>query len=404
MQLDGQLIAAAIGSRKAWEKIAAHFDVSDFSAISKVWLPLINDWYNRDPQAQSVDKGALVELGKTKIAAKHQETLVGFVRDLPEAPSPENLVHVALEFKRFAVAQQLGAALAGGDEKRIADLLPQYDTLRKATALESGKRKAEWDDAPTIEELFNEVGAANRIPIAPSKLNERTGGGALPGDHIIIVGRPEMGKSTFAINMGMSFVRREIRTMYVGNEDKIGKLKARGAARLTGMTWEEMEKDPEKRNKLFRQRGGEDFLLFTQLAHGSISAIAKRVEEWQPQVLIVDQIRNLSSGSKTDGMTQKLEALGIEMRALLLDYGLIGVSVTQANPVSGHLFLEMEDIDSSKTGLPAQADLIVGVNANEEMLRQNQRAVSLPKNKLNSADNAHEGFIVNVDKHRSRVF
>lgn len=403
MQFDGQLIAAAIQSRKAWEKVAAHFSVNDFSAISKVWLPLITEWYTRDPLAQSVDRSALTELGKTRIAPKHQDMLLGFIRDLPEAPSAENLVHVALEFKRFAVAQQLGAALAGADEKRIAELLPQYDALRKATTLEVGKKRAEWQDAAAIEQLFEEVGSKNRIPIAPSKLNERAGGGALPGDHIIIFGRPEMGKSTVAVNMGMSFVRREIRTMYIGNEDKIGKLKARGASRLTGMTFAEMEADPEKRNKLFRERGGEDFLLMTQLAHGSISAIAKRVEEWQPQVLIIDQIRNLQSGSKTDGMTTKLEALGIEVRALLLDYGLIGVSVTQAGPTS-NLWLELDDMDSTKTGLPAQADLIVGVNANEEMLRQNQRALSVPKNKLSSADDAHEGFIVNVDKHRSRVF
>lgn len=403
MQFDGQLIAAAIQSRKAWETVAAHFSVADFSAISKVWIPLINEWYARDPQAQSIDRAALVELGKTRIPAKHQDMLVGFVRDLPEAPSPENLVYVALEFKRFAVSQQLGAALSSGDEKRIAELLPLYDGLRKATTLESGKKRSEWDDAPAIEELFDTVGSANRIPIAPAKLNERAGGGALPGHHIVIVGRPEIGKSTVSLNMGMSFVRRQIRTMYIGNEDRIGVLKARGASRLTGMTFAEMEADPEKRNKLFRERGGEDYLLMTQLAHGTVEAIAKRVEEWQPQVIIVDQIRNLNSASKTDGMTTKLEALGIEMRALLLTYGLIGVSVTQANPTQ-HVFLEMEDIDSSKTGLPAQADLIIGVNANEHMLAQNQRAISLPKNKLSSADDAHEGFIVNIDKHRSRVF
>lgn len=404
MQFDGQLIAAAIQSRKAWETVAAHFDVADFSPISKVWVPLLDEWYKRDPLAQSVDRLALVELGKTRIPQKHQDMLVGFIRDLPEAPSPENLVHVALEFKRFAVAQQLGAALAGADEKRIAQLLPQYDALRKATTLELGKKKAEWNDAPAVESIFDEVGSKNRVKIAPGKLNERAGGGAVGGDHIIIVGRPEMGKSLVAINMGVGFARQERRTLYVGNEDKIHKIKIRGMSRLTGMTIQEMEADPEKRNKLYRERGGEDYLLFTQLAHGSVDAIKRRVEEWQPQVIIIDQIRNLVSGSKTDGMTQKLEALGIEMRGLLLDYDLIGVSVTQANPVSGHLFLEMEDIDSSKTGLPAQADLIVGVNATEQMIAQNQRAFSLPKNKLSSADDAHEGFIVNVDRHRSRVY
>lgn len=404
MQFEGQLIAAAVQSRDAWDKIAAHFDPAEFSAISKVWLPIIEEWYRNDPNARSIDKNVLIEQGRLRVPAKkHQEVVVGFMRDLPEAPSAENLVQVALEFKRHAVSQQLSAALVSGNENLVSGLLPQYTALREATALPETGSKQEWRDALPVERLLEKVGSEKRIAIAPGKLNERVAGGALPGHSILVFARPEEGKSTFVLNMGGSFVRRQIRTMLVGNEDDIDVLKLRMVSRLTGMTQQEIEADKEKAFKLFRDRGGEDYLLMTQLPHGRLATIARRIEEWRPQVLIVDQIRNLHSASNTDGMTTKLEALGIEWRDLLIENQLIGIAVTQANPPHGKLWLGMEDIDSSKTGLPAQFDLIIGLNSNDEMKAKNERAVSLPKNKLSSAEDAHEGFIISIDKHRSRV-
>ena len=64
-------------------------------------------------------------------------------------------------------------------------------------------------------------------------------------------------------------------------------------------------------------------------------------------------------------MTQGLNRIAIQFRSLLLDYGLIGVSVTQANDRTQHsgqeppIWLGLGDVDSSRTGLPAQADLML---------------------------------------------
>jgi hypothetical protein len=60
----------------------------------------------------------------------------------------------------------------------------------------------------------------------------------------------------------------------------------------------------------------------------------------------------------------------------------------------------MDDFDESRTGVPGSADLMCGVGSDQEHDRHNQRAISLPKNKM-SGD--HEGFIVNIDKYRSKI-
>lgn len=82
---------------------------------------------------------------------------------------------------------------------------------------------------------------------------------------------------------------------------------------------------------------------------------------------------------------------------------MLGVSLTQANAgdeARPKVWLRDSDVDSSRTGLPAQADLLLGIGADDDMLNTGARAVSLCKNKLSGN---HEGFMVQFDYLRSKV-
>jgi KaiC/GvpD/RAD55 family RecA-like ATPase len=363
-------------------------------------------WYARDPQARAVDAALLMQQGEAKITnPKHRDTLIEWLRELPDAPSADNVAQVALELKRHNVGMELAAAIANQDHKRTPALFAEYGELLQATQLQS-KHRSEWQDAVPIEDLFKKVGSENRIPLSPLVINDRVGGGALPGHHIIVFGRPEAGKSTFVMNAAGSFAMRQVKTLYIGNEDPIDVLKSRAVSRITNMTWQEIEANKAKAIALYRKRGGEDFLIMKQLKHGSVDDVQRMLDVVQPQVLILDQFRNLQGDG--DNLTKVMEKNAIKLRGVLLDYSLIGLSVTQANDRTERhgqeppMWLGMGDIDSSRTGLPAQGDLIIGVGVNGELDSRNQRALSFPKNKLASKSNSHEGMIVNIDKSRSR--
>ena len=60
----------------------------------------------------------------------------------------------------------------------------------------------------------------------------------------------------------------------------------------------------------------------------------------------------------------------------------------------------MGDVDNSNTGIPAQADVMIGIGATSEDESQGRRVLSLPKNKRSGN---HEYFAVNVDPQLSRV-
>lgn len=406
--LDAKLISACVASREAFERVLPHVTDKDMSPYAGFWYKVIAEWYERDSAAKSIDRDVLVEFGKRKLTnSKSLQPTVEYLVSLADPVSPDNVALAVLELRRHNVGLELAQALAGQDAKSIKKLLPVYEELLEASDLDGRK---EWEDAVDWTELDSVVGKDRRIPLAPGRLNERTRGGVLPGHHVLVFGRPEVGKSTFVINMAAGFLWSGQRVLYVGNEDNINVLKARMRNRLSGMTDDEIERNDDARlkaDKLAAEKAG-DRLLMTYLKKGRISHLEQRIEEFEPTVVIVDQLRGLRV-SGDDGMTQKLESLGIEFRSIIGSYNVVGVSVTQANDRSERygqhppLFLGMADVDSSRTGLPGTTDLMLGVGIDEDTASKGQRGISIPKNKLSSAPDAHTGFIVQYDTARSKV-
>jgi hypothetical protein len=219
-----------------------------------------------------------------------------------------------------------------------------------------------------------------------------------PDIAICIFGRPDSGKSTFAVNLATVAAHAGQRALYVGNEDQINILKSRAMSRMTSMTFQQMEADQDKALRLWRDRGGEERMRFAQLVDGGVRDLPEQIEEFEPSILVIDQIRNLAG--EGDGMTQRLESNGIAVRNMLLQYGLIGVSVTQAGgSAEGKLWLEMTDLDGSKTGLPGTLDLQLGLGFNDDLKARNQRAISFCKNKLSSEPGSTEGSYVTSISH-----
>lgn len=311
---------------------------------------------------------------------------------------------MALELKRKNLTAEFAAAQMGGDRKKADKLLESLNEIWEQDSFD--ETKAEWKDASETAALFEKIGTDKRIPFGCPVLNARLAGGLLPGHHVGIFGRTEVGKSTFVIDAAARLLKNNQRVLYIGNEDQIDILKLRMVGRCLKLPQQQLESDPSGSAKAFEEY--EERLLMTQLYMGDIDSIHKRVTEWKPTVLVIDQFRNLA-GKDTDGMTQRMEANAIKLRSLLLSESLIGISVTQANDRSERhgqeapIYLGTGDIDSSRVGLPGQCDLLLGIGANSDLKARGQRFISFAKNKLSSARDAHEGVTVNFDLAISRV-
>ena len=401
--IDTSILASCIADRNAYEKIKDIVDANDFSPPIQFWYERVHDYYRRDKAASAVDKSILRELGNAKLTnPKPAESVHAALEGVSDAVSVPNIVVLCLELRRRNLILELAAVSGTGDDKKANKLFEELSGIwGKAEESTSDVRyAADW------ENLWDRVGSANRIPLGIATLDSRIGGGVLAGNHVLIFGRTEIGKSCLTLSLTANLVTAGQRVLYVGNEDEIDILKARVASSVLGWTPEQLEALPKKRARLLQEKVA-DRLVMLQMNPGSISELTDLVEKHTPNVLIVDQIRNL--GGSEDGLTRQMEANAIRLRSLLSKKRIVGISVTQGSDRSsshgedGPLYLSPGDVDSSRVGLPGQTDLQLGIGSNRDLLSRGLRMVSFAKNKLYSGPKSREPLLLRFDTQRSKV-
>ena len=115
--------------------------------------------------------------------------------------------------------------------------------------------------------------------------------------------------------------------------------------------------------------------------------------------MVIDQLRNIDVDS--ENRTQALEKAATEARNTAKKFDIPVISVTQAgDSASGRTILSRGDIDGSNVGMPATADLMLGIGCTMEMEQRNMRVLSFPKNKISGR---HEPINITIDPLLSRV-
>jgi len=194
------------------------------------------------------------------------------------------------------------------------------------------------------------------------------------------------------------FLQQELTVLYIGNEDPISDIVMRTVSRLTGMTKYEILDDPDTADQVARTKHY-DNLILAGLAPGTPRQIQSLITEYKPDVVMIDQLRNLNVNE--EHFVQKLEKAATAARNLGKANNVLMVSVTQAgDSATGKGPLDMGDVDSSNTGIPAQVDVMVGVGATHDDEASNRRVLSLPKNKRSGN---HEFFPVAIDPQLSKI-
>ena len=392
------VLSSSIKSREDFDAIAAHVGSTDLSEQGWIIWQCIEEYYGTDSAARHVDPDILAEYtARTVSADKHKEMFRALVRDVAAFDaSPANVIDDLLATKRDVAGKRLASALlSGGDTDR---LLSDYTSLLTQDSFETGN-EVEVRIGLSVEELvadsFNPEGL---IEVWPPTLNARLDGGVKPGHHIIVFARPEMGKTMAVIEMMAGFVSQGLTVLYVGNEDPIADINMRVVNRLSLMNKFEVLNNPVEADTKARE-AGYDLLIMASLAPGTPREITALIEEHTPDVLVLDQLKNLNMFN--DNKVLALEEAAQQARNWAKRYSCVVVSVTQAgDSASGKAVLDMGDCDWSNTGIPGACDLIVGLGATERNLQRGELVISLPKNKISGR---HEFFAVLADPTLSQL-
>jgi len=396
--MESKLLSVILHDRKAYSDIKDTLSKDDFSDLGGIVLKAIDTYYSRDEHATSVDKDILADK-LVREYPQQAEVFKSIMEDMAPVSVP-NVLSEYVEMRLHSLGQRIASKLTSGDHSPATqELITEYEFLADKGAEAIAKEDNNVYVGVDIDDLFEELDPDNLIHLYPPSLNDKTEGGAPRGSHIVVFARPEVGKSMIVINMCAGFLKQGLKVLYIGNEDPAASMRQRILSSLTGMP---------KRDILMYQRDAQEEaeklgysnLVFASLSPGSVADVKRLVYKYKPDVIIVDQIRNLQS-SKSLTKVEHLEYTAQSMRNIGKEANAVVVSVTQAgDSASDKLILDLGDVDFSNTGIPSTADLMIGIGMNHEYETARKRMISLPKNKISGV---HDAFPVSVVPELSQV-
>ena len=386
------LIAASLKDRGSYDLVRASAEPATFTGeLAQIWRAL-GEYYDRDEQVESCVLDNLRPLVLQGVAnpkgRKRLEELLGEVGEIDASPS--NVREGIRIAARERLGTQLAVALSARKTREEVDAL--IGSWQETFVDESSEKELTYEEA-----LRSRLDAKGRIEIRPLSLNKALGGGVFPGHHIIVAARPEIGKSALAVTMAVGFARKGHKVLYFCNEDPAADLMVRAITALTKQPRENVT--AQVLGSAMKQGLGN--LRFVDIAPGSLAEIEGHIRKHKPGVVVVDQLRNVHAGGKSENMTQRLDAVAQGVRALAKRYGVVAVSVTQAgDSARDKVILDDGDIDNSNTGIPAAADVLALIGANDEMKANGSRMITLAKNKITGL---HTSITVHLDAVTSLV-
>lgn len=217
--------------------------------------------------------------------------------------------------------------------------------------------------------------------------------GAGRGHHVVVMARPEVGKSGLVADCAVGWVEQGLRVDYFGNEEPAHKIILNLARAKFGMTDNQLRVAKAKRSfdyatwKDLRSR----FRMF--------DCVGITVEELQdhaireaPDVIIADQLDKFGISGTHSSKTEKLGNIYVNAREIAKRNNLLMVSVCQASAdAQDHRRVDYSMADYSKTGKAAEADLFIGIG-DDPGDETHMRYITISKNKIDGVKGMYETY------------
>jgi len=379
-----------LDSREAFNSIASVREDNDFSEQGLLLAQEIDNFYDNDNEAASIDKGVIKDI----IARKFPKAaaVINAVVDNLEDVSVPNVVLEYIDLKKEALEHQIADKMLAGED--YEDLLEKLFNLSAVEEEQETTTFINYD----IDDLLSDLSTDHLIRFHPLCINERLNGGLIPGNQVAIYAPTEVGKSMIAINALCGFLRDGHKVLYCGNEDPAKSMLLRIYNCLTGMTEEEIRANPRQARSNAIDNGYNN-LVYKDLQPGSLREIRVLVERYSPAIVFVDQMANMEC--RSSNKVEKNEILAAGMRALAKRFEFVSIIIHQASDSAyGKNHLEKNDMYFSNVGVQGMMDVMIGIGMDASYEQQDLRMLCLTKNKRSGR---HDSVPVRVLPQISRV-
>lgn len=388
------LTAAIVGSRQAYEKLMGiGLDSTDFTEGARCIVVAAGEQYKRDPDISAVN----IDVLRSQIQRRYGDgamanSIMDFVATFPRDVSKINVTEEYRLLRLGRCATLLATNLATGNYgDETGQLVDKYKQL-------SGGEEGEQFKARLTEDDFADDDQDDKLELSPRSLNEFIGGGVRRGNNITVYGRPESAKTLFALNQAATSLMHGHRVLYVANEEPAHDITIRLLSRLAMRDVDALRDKSTLRDAFARTREPYNRWYLLHRAGCTARDISRQAARLKPDLIIVDQLKNLSVGR--DNRALELDRVAQAIREIGIEHECVTLSITQAgDSAQDVLNLKMNDIEWSNTGIPGAADLMIGIGVNDEYQAIDKRMLSIPKNKINGA---HGAFPVWIDTQQTK--
>jgi len=314
-----------------------------------------------------------------------KEKFSELVEDIREVQEPNK--EIAKDIMRILSDRDLAQRIAveateifNGKEANFADITGMID--KHKTNVNEDKVPAVTTNVDEVLDLLNVTTKWKfNIPILKHCV-----GGIGGGNLMIAFARPETGKTAFWVSLCAGpngFAKQGAKVHAFINEEPAIRTQMRAISCYTGMTREEIIQEKDVAKRIWSEIKNNINMFDT--VDWSMEDIDLHCEKHKPDIVVIDQLDKINVTGTFARTDEKLRKIYTNVREIAKRRNCAVIAISQASADAHNRdSISFDQMENSKTGKAAEADLIIGIGRNANKDTENKiRILCVSKNKIN---------------------
>lgn len=386
--------------RELYDRYGRFIKPHTLSSDSLLLFNDIGEYYNTDPEMSVIDWGHFDTWFKVVKHSKFdKDKLEMFSRTIENINKTiigreANLLLKSLMVRDYAnqiAHKALHIVDNDGDVNDIMSLVDEYNVqIGRAAEIEKKFVTVDFDD------IIDHVVAGDGMDWRLTELNLACGP-IRKGDFIIIAARPDAGKTTMLASEATYMAKqleKDTHVLWFNNEEAGKKVQYRILQAALGKDSDFIQANRPRIQDLYTAEVGQlDKIKVYDDKRMHVKDIEEALRNYRPGLIIFDQLWKIfgfekESVSEVDRQTR----LFAWARELASNYCPV-ITVHQADGTAeGELWIEMNQLYGSKTGVQGEADAIITLGRSHAEHMNKTRGLYVPKNKLAGGPKSDETY------------
>ena len=314
-----------------------------------------------------------------------KEKFSELVEDIKEVQEPSK--EIAKDIMRILSDRDLAQRIAveateifNGKEANFTDI---------SGMIEKHKQNINEEKTPAVtsdvEQVLDLLDVTTKWKFNIPVLKENVGG--IGGGNLMIAfARPETGKTAFWVSLCAGpngFAEQGAKIHAFINEEPAIRTQMRAISCYTGMTREEIILEKKVAQSSWSEIKNNISMFDT--VDWSMEDIDAHCEKHKPDIIVIDQLDKINVTGTYARTDEKLRQIYTSVREIAKRRDCAVIAISQASAdAHNRNSISFDQMENSKTGKAAEADLIIGIGRNSNSDLENKiRTLCISKNKIN---------------------